>query len=137
MSRRVQRTKRVKARSVHRGWWTPMKDDEGCVSRICMAAENPVAIINQKGSQPSVSRPAGQPRPACTEFRAGGFLYLRIRESCLDCHPDNRLKPSTNIQFRNCSFHYLAVSEDSIRSLPRRGYRCKKPPGCAVSEFVY
>lgn len=78
-----------------------------------MAAENPVAIINQKGSQPSVSRPAGQPRPACTEFRTGGFL--RIRESCLDCHPDNRLKPATNIQFRNCSFHYLATFEDSIR----------------------
>jgi hypothetical protein len=49
------------------------------LGRVCMAAESPVAIINQKGSQPSVSRPAGQPRPACTEFRAGGFLPTNPR----------------------------------------------------------
>lgn len=61
------------------GWWMPVKDEGGCVGRVCMAAESPVAIINQKGSQPSVSRPAGQPRPACTEFRAGGFLPTNPR----------------------------------------------------------
>jgi len=88
--------------------------------------ESPVAIINQKGSQPSVSRPAGQPRPARTEFRAGGFL--RIRESCLDCHPDNRLNLSTNIQFRNCSFHYFAMPKDSIRPLREENTDIKEQP---------
>lgn len=78
----------------------PWRTARGCVGRVCMAAESPVAIINQKGSQPSVSRPAGQPRPALYRVSRGRFpTYLRIRESCLDCHPDNRLKPSTNIQF--------------------------------------
>lgn len=81
MNRRVQRTERVKAstRATLEGWWMPVKDGGGCVGRVCMAAESPVAIINQKGSQPSVSRPAGQPRPACTEFRAGGFLPTNPR----------------------------------------------------------
>ena len=36
------------------------KLDRECVSGVCMAAESPVAIINQEGSQPSVPRPTGQ-----------------------------------------------------------------------------
>lgn len=48
-----------------------------------MAAESPVAVINQKGSQPSVGWSAGQPHPNARGVSREEGIYLRIGESCL------------------------------------------------------
>lgn len=64
--------------------------------RVCMAAESPVAIINQKGSQPSVGWSAGQPRPTRTEFRArNASTYESASHASTTGAPDNRSVPLT------------------------------------------
>ncbi|KAG7208067.1 hypothetical protein KM043_009645 [Ampulex compressa] len=58
--------------------WRTAGGGGGYVGRVCMAAESPVAIINQKGSQPSVGWPAGQPHPARRVSR-GRHLRTNLR----------------------------------------------------------
>ena len=76
-----------------------------------MAAESPVAIINQKGSQPSVGWSAGQPRPTRTEFRArNAFTYESASHASTTGAPLT-IDPCRQPALHRFFFPYIRVGE--------------------------